>query len=142
MLKPILKIAAIMLLLIFASTTKADSFFDVFFDVEYDDASSSPVLMAKSRVITPGTETRSVETEMISMSLSSHNNGSGGSGHAATVHVRSWVPNSKGNISRIDSFFDVFYECSISDEKATTCGVTGTKAKLKYKHRGHVTVLK
>lgn len=141
MLKTTLKVALVVLLLLYTAATKADSFFDVFFDVSYDAASGSPVLMAKGRVVIPGTGSRTVDTEILSMSLSSHR-GMNGSNHSATVQVRSWIPNDKGKTLQVDSFFDVIVECSISDEKRSSCAVSQVTPKRKHEHRGHVTVLK
>lgn len=141
--RSMLQVATICCLLLFATTVRADSFFDVFFDITYDQASETPQLMPKARVVTFGTGTRDVKTEMLSMSLSSHRGMEQGSmRYAATVAVRSWVPNDKGNINRVDSFFDVFYTCSTMKERQMTCVITDTQVKTKGKHRGHVTVLK
>lgn len=141
--KVMLQVAALCSAILFVNTARADSFFDVFFDITYDQASETPQLMPKARVVTFGTGTKEVETEMLSMSLSSHRGAEEGTmRYSSSVAVRSWVPNDKGKVSRVDSFFDVFYACSTMKERQTTCVITETNVKTKGKHRGHVTVLK
>ncbi len=138
-----LQIATLCSMMLFISPVKADSFFDVFFDISFDKASQTPELKATGRMITFGSGVKEVDTEIVSMSLSSHRGEEEGSmSYSSSVAVRSWVPNDDGKSKRVDSFFDVFYKCSSMADNRMKCVVSQTKAKTKGKHRGHVTVLK
>lgn len=141
--KLLLQLAMACSILLFSGLVKADPIYDVFFDISFDKASQTPQLKATGRQITFGSGVKTFETEIVSMSLSSHRGADDGSmRYSSSVGVRSWVPSDQDKARRVDSFFDVFYECSTTEDRGMKCVVTGTQAKTKGKHRGHVTVLK
>jgi hypothetical protein len=143
--KIIVKTFAICVLVLFSTATKADSFFDVFFDVSIDEATHSPILNATGRVITPGSDVRKVDTEIVSLSRSSYRGHKKGFDYyQAVVHLKSSVTSPKGQRQTVDSFFDITYVCSLNSERENEqrCAVTGTKPIKKHEFRGHVTVLK
>ncbi len=143
MIKSLPQITICCLFIFFNSAAVADSFFDVFFDITYDQASQAPQLHTSGRVINFGTGSRAIETEILSMDLSSYQGPKANiKRYASSVAVRSWVPNQDGKTQRLDSFFDIFYRCSIVGKATAKCVITDVQPITKGKHRGHVTVLK
>lgn len=128
----------------FSNALQVDSFFDIFVDVQFDEASQSPILVPLGRVVTPELGSRKVVTEILSMSLSSHRGATDNSTqYHATVAFRSWIPGNNGRTSKADSFFDIIYVCVNEPEgREVRCHVKSSTPKTKGKHRGHVTVLK
>ena len=49
-----------------------DSFFDVFYEVSFDPASGGPIVVARGVIREPEFQSRTVQTEILSMSLTSH----------------------------------------------------------------------
>ena len=49
-----------------------DSFFDIFYEVSFDPASGGPIVVARGVIREPEFQSRTVQTEILSMSLSSH----------------------------------------------------------------------
>lgn len=143
MVKSLTQITVCCLYIFFNSAAVADSFFDVFFDITYDQASQTPQLHTSGRVINFGTGSRAVETEILSMDLSSYQGPKASiKRYTSSVAVRSWLPNQGGKTQRVDSFFDIFYKCSTAGKTAAKCVITDVQPITKSKYRGHVTVLK
>ncbi|MDC2887631.1 hypothetical protein [Psychrosphaera algicola] len=68
--------------------------------------------MVSSRVVTPGSGVKPVETKVVSMSSSSHRGMEDGSvSYSSSVAVRSWLSSRDGKTKPVDSFFDVYYKC-------------------------------
>lgn len=141
----IIKTFALVILVLITNVTKADSFFDVFVEVSIDGVTQSPILNATGRIITPGSDVRKVDTEIVAMSTSSYRGQRKGYDHyQSSAHTRSFVTSPKGKRQKIDSFFDITYVCSPSGEieSEKRCVVTSTKPIKEHEFRGHVTVLK
>lgn len=127
--------AVILPLLVFSSPAFAvDSFFDVFFDIEYSDVSRSPLVRAQGFVIDERGDTRTVETEILSMSLTSGRASKEESVHTATVKYRAFLPDGKPVRG--------FVELSIRCGQTAGCFTESVRPLSRNEFRGHVTVLK
>jgi hypothetical protein len=135
-------ISATVLLAGSANAAGPDSFFDVWTEVTFDTASNRPIVSARAAIHVPGTESQSVDTEIVSMQLNSHGSqdGSGPSKHVANVAYRVTNIGSSG----LDGvgFMEVDITCQTDERGERSCVVDSTRPISRGEHRGHVTVLK
>ena len=62
-----------------------DSFFDIFYEVSFDPASGGPIVVARGVIREPEFQSRTVQTEILSMSLTSHAPGRNTIQHVVTL---------------------------------------------------------
>jgi hypothetical protein len=126
------------------STAGVDSFFDIFYEVSYDRVSGSPIVQPQGIIRDTQNGSRKVDTEMLSMSLTSRASGDGSTTHVVTLSyvVRNigssgedGVRSSKKGDTK--GYAEVEIVCS-----GDKCRVTSAKPISRAHHRGHVTVLK
>ncbi|QPG57751.2 hypothetical protein FM038_010045 [Shewanella eurypsychrophilus] len=136
-------IATSSLLLAIPASAQPDSFFDVFFDIELRDSSPSQSPLDLTAVVEMrhrGGETRTIQTEILSMDLSSSGSLPTDDGavretrHNAMVKYRLMNIGSSGQDGV--RFAELVITCS------PECRVTNSRSMTKKDHRGHVTVLK
>lgn len=119
-----------------------DSFFDIHYEVTFDKVAGSPVVRPQAFIRDTHNGSRSVETEMLSMSLTSR---SSGEGHSSHVAILSYVANigssGEDGVRRKRNHVEGFARLEITCNRGM-CLVTDAEPISRGKHRGHVTVLK
>jgi hypothetical protein len=130
-------------LVVSGSAVAIDSFFDVFFEVEYDPDSRGPVIKARGTLHeTAAAPSRShtVDIELVALSLVSSGLPDGSTQHEATL-AYDIAPLQGGKPTTAYAQLDI--TCNPKDPSgAPRCDVARARASDRNRHRGHVTVLK
>ena len=128
-----------------------DSFFDVFFEVDFDPNTDGPTISARGTLTTvstvPAVRT-SVPVEIIELSLVSSGGSDGSSRHEATLSYNIGSSGQDGVRGKQDkpttAYAQLDITCLRKDPRSKTarCEVDNVRASDKHKHKGHVTILK
>ena len=116
-----------------------DSFFDIFYEVSFDEPSGSPVVTTRGVIREPGFQNRAVQTEILSMSLTSYSSGRT-SRHVVTLEFAASNIGSSGQ-DGVRGYAELEVVCR-GNRNGTRCDVRSAKPISEADHRGHVTILK
>lgn len=119
-----------------------DSFFDIHYEVSFDPKTQGPEITARvTEIDSADGGQRTVQTEMLSMSLSSHSPKSGVNEHNITLRYSISNIGSSGQDGVRYGHVEIDVTCK---PKKSKCVINGTRSMSleEYEHRGHVTVLK
>ena len=121
-----------------------DSFFDIWYDVSFDELANSPVITPSAFIRDAKNGSRPVPTKMISMSLTSRKSGEDSTTHIATLSYKVSNIGSSGDDGTKRSKRDTtkgYAELEVVCAR-NKCIIENANPISKADFRGHVTVLK
>ena len=136
-----LLISGFLLFSAISQATGVDSFFDIFYEVSFDENSQGPAIKATARMGDRTSGLSGVETEILAMNLSSHPSGRNSTMHNIVLRYSISNIGSSGEDGVSYGHAELDVTCKA---KKQTCSISMARSMSldEYEHRGHVTVLK